>query len=148
MNPDDNLDLRIVAESAIPSPSSERGRGVEALLTARLATLRRFVDEVAEEGAMRRRLSTTLAETLAQEASAVQAELWLVPDGVTNMRRQDLEARLANLAASHRLEQVSCWRDLEAVAREHRTWLKEYLELQQRVALVLAPRRTLSEDRQ
>lgn len=111
--------------------------GVEALLTARLATLGRFVAAVADEGAMRRRLSTAVLEALAEEARAVQGDLWLIPDGMTSARRQDLETRLTRLAAAERDEAVTLWRDLTVVSREHRTWLKEYLDLQQRTTLVL-----------
>jgi hypothetical protein len=102
-----------------------------------VATLRRFVDEIADEGAKRRRLSEALVGTLAHEASKVQAELWLLPEGVASVRRQNLELRLAQLAAAQRDEAVALWHDLVGVARDHRTWLREYLELQQRVALVL-----------
>jgi hypothetical protein len=69
----------------------------------------------------------------------VQSELWLVPDQGAGARRQVLEARLAALADLHRQEQVACWRDLEQVQRERRTWLREYLELQHRMALLQSP---------
>jgi len=120
-------------ETAPSAPS-----GLATLLDSRVTTLGDFVRAVTAEGVGRRRLSEEVAHSLASEASAVQSELWALPDGGAGARRQTLETRLAMLAEAHRQEQVACWRDLEQVQRERRTWLKEYLELRQRMTLLHA----------
>jgi hypothetical protein len=68
----------------------------------------------------------------------VQSELGLLPESPTaaEPRRLALEARLAALAEGERAETVACWRDVTSLGRERRTWVKETLELQARLALL------------
>jgi hypothetical protein len=119
------------------------GSGIEDFLSEKVASLGTIVRDMRAEIARRARLSRELCQQIYQQylyvkSKLLQLYLWpMSANRAIEQRRLGLEGTLDVLLREGRSEQVKCTEEIARLKGELWRWLKEYLDVRQRVRLVL-----------
>jgi len=132
-------------EESVEATGRERdgGRGIEGFLAEKVHGLRGIVLDVRSEMSRRGRVSHEIIARIYQQYLYLKTKLFelyrwpLSASRSIEQRRLGLEGMLDVLLREQRNEQVKCTEEIARLKAELWRWLREYLELAQRVRLVL-----------
>lgn len=129
--------------SSRPVPEQRGSQGIEAFLSEKVRGLGEIVRDVRGEISRRAHVSHDVVGRIYQQYLYLKTkllELYIWPLGANRsveQRRLGLEGMLDLLLRERRNEQVKCTEEVARLKIELWRWLKEYLELAQRVRLVV-----------
>ncbi|MEQ1935126.1 MAG: hypothetical protein ABL962_14800 [Fimbriimonadaceae bacterium] len=130
-------------ESAGVRGKGDGARGLEEFLAEKVHGLRGIVLDVRSEIDRRARVSHEVAARICEQYLYLKTKLFelyrwpLSANRAMEQRRLGVEGMLDLLLREHRNEQVKCTEEIARLKGELWRWLREYLELAQRVQLVL-----------
>jgi len=137
------LAYRDVGDVSEPAADQHGGHGIEAFLGEKVRSLGEIVRDVRREISRRAQVSHEIVGRIYQQYLYLKTKLWelyiwpLSANRAVEQRRLGLEGMLDLLLREQRNEQVKCTEEIARLKIELWRWLKEYLELAQRVRLVL-----------
>lgn len=117
--------------------------GLEDFLEEKVEGLGSILGEITTEAANRETLSSSIITLIYEHYLYVKNKLHelthiaLGTNRSVESRRSALERQLDAFKEEARRERVQCWQDIAGLKRELRTWLKQYLDIAQRVRLIL-----------
>lgn len=131
------------AGAAEDPPGEASDDALAELLGDKVRTLVDVLASIDEDVAVRGRVSSMVLGDIVREYCYLKTKLYeldtwsLGANRSVEGRRTKLEAMLQQLNQETRQEMTTKWQDIAALRREQRTWLKQYRDLLQRVALAM-----------
>jgi len=131
--------------SPVPSPPqiNETDQSLENLLIEKVNNLAQILSQIHNEINNRKKLSHYLIYRLYNHYFYVKSYFLILDHGEIGgnrsieLRRSRLEQQLNNILQEKRLEQSRCWKDIAQLNKESRQWLKQYMDLVERVKIVI-----------
>lgn len=117
--------------------------GLEDFLEDKVEGLGSILNDIKKETTNRETLSKNVISLIYQHYLYVKSklhELYHIAVGHSRAiegRRTALERQLDTFKEEARKERILCWQDIAALNKELRAWLKQYLDIEQRVRLIL-----------
>lgn len=124
------------------------GDALDSFLGRKADGLGAMLRDIERDAVSRRALSARISEEVGRQYRYLKTKLYeldLFPCGASRAverRRSSLEQQLDTLNEERRKEGVTAWQDMAKLRVEWRTWFKQYADVQQRLRLILAARKS------